>query len=81
MPSQFLAKLSSIRLHRHTTSGSNGDPEIPEGTQKLAVLIQALPFAEKAAGATSIPYLKGAISMALAIAECARVSDRCTVIP
>jgi hypothetical protein len=73
MPRQILFKLSPVRLLRRPTSASD-DYRIQEDTQKLAVLVQALAFAETAVGATSIPYLKGAISMALAIAECAQVS-------
>lgn len=75
MPSRIIAKISSIKLHRHPTSASNDDSRVSEGTQKLAVLIQALTFAEKTAGAINIPYLKGAIGMALTIAECAQVSE------
>jgi hypothetical protein len=71
---KILFKLSPVRLLRHPNPALSDGYGIQEDTQKLAVLVQALAFAETAAGATSIPYLKGAISMALTIAECARVS-------
>jgi hypothetical protein len=49
---------------------------IKNGTQKLSVLIQILAIAEKTAEAARVPFLKGAIGTALAIAECAQVSNR-----
>jgi hypothetical protein len=49
---------------------------IKDGTQKLSVLIQILAIAEKTAEATKVPFLKGSIGTALAIAECAQVSNR-----
>ena len=73
MPRQILFKFSPVRLFQHRTPALS-DYRIQGDTEKLAVLVQALAFAETAAGATSIPYLKGAINMALTIAECARVS-------
>ncbi|KAJ6578790.1 hypothetical protein DFH09DRAFT_1148317 [Mycena vulgaris] len=38
--------------------------------QKLAILVQSLRFAEKAAEASGVPYLKGAVALALEVAEC-----------
>ena len=76
MPPGPRTLLRSIRLRRRSKPGSHDDPTSQGGTDKLAAVVQALTFAVKTAEATSIPYLKGAIGMALVIAECIRVSVR-----
>jgi hypothetical protein len=62
-------KLSSIRLRRGHAS-TNDETQI-----KLAGLIRTLLLAEKAAEASSVPFLKGAIGLAIAVAESVRVRD------
>lgn len=52
----------------------------PQTTQNLAVLVQMLMIAEKAAAATTIPCLTGAIGVALSIAQCAQVGDHASLI-
>jgi hypothetical protein len=71
-------KLFSLRLCRRSTSGSDDIPVIHD--QTLPVLIQVLTIAEKAAGVTTIPGLKGAIGTVLSIMECVQVSDHRSII-
>jgi hypothetical protein len=52
-----------------------------KGTQNLSALIQVLTIAEKTAEATKIPFLKGAIGTALAVADCALVHNRASLGP
>lgn len=67
-------KLFSLRLCRRPTSTSDDSIVITESrsTQTLPILIQMLTIAEKAAAATTMPCLKGAVGTALTIAECAQ---------
>ncbi|KIM89775.1 hypothetical protein PILCRDRAFT_195871 [Piloderma croceum F 1598] len=70
---QIGIKLFSLRLCRRSTSGSDDIPVMHDRTritQTLPVLIQMLTIAEKAAGVTTIPGLKGAIGTVLSIMEC-----------
>ncbi|KAJ6625985.1 hypothetical protein B0H10DRAFT_568297 [Mycena sp. CBHHK59/15] len=65
----FRFLLKTVRVRRRpssvVTSQSGG-----EGEQKLAMLVQGLQLAEKVAEASGVPYLKGAIAFALAVAQC-----------
>ncbi|KAJ7699296.1 hypothetical protein B0H17DRAFT_1196382 [Mycena rosella] len=45
---------------------------IAEEQQKLDMLVQTLEFAEKAAETSGVPFLKGAIALALSVAQCAQ---------
>jgi hypothetical protein len=69
--------LHKLRVSRRTSTESTdaSDGHNEDGAPKLAVLIQSLKFAEKAAAVTSVPFLKGTIGVALAIAECAEVRN------
>jgi hypothetical protein len=71
-------KLFFLRLRQRPTSTSDDIPVIHETriTQPLPVLIQMLTIAERAAGITTIPGLKGAIGTTLSILECVQVGDR-----
>lgn len=78
MRSQVLRDLFSFKICRRPTSASKCTPRTKEGeahTENLSILIQTLTIAEKAAEATKIPFLKGAIATALVIAECVQVCD------
>ena len=68
-------ELSSLKLCRRSTSGS--DDGI---TKRLSVMIQVLTIAENAAGATTIPGLKGAIGIVLSIMKCVQVGDPRSII-
>jgi hypothetical protein len=41
--------------------------------QKLAMLVQTLKLTEKVAEASGVPYLKGALALALEVAQCVEV--------
>jgi hypothetical protein len=69
----MLTKLFRLRLWRRPRS--IGDVQRGRGTAGLAALIQALAAMEKAAEMINIPCLKGAVGLALIIAESVRVSD------
>ncbi|KAJ7658482.1 hypothetical protein B0H17DRAFT_1145583 [Mycena rosella] len=68
-----LLKFVCIRLCMSPT-GSLTPGNSGSESQKLAILIQGLKFAEKAAEASGIPYLKGTVALALEIAECVEAS-------
>lgn len=83
MPAQLSgAKLFCLRLCRRPNPTSEDSTVItgPQTTQSLAMLVQILTIAKNAAGATTIPCLKGAIGVALSIAECAQVRDHANLI-
>ncbi|KAJ6463555.1 hypothetical protein C8R45DRAFT_1026163 [Mycena sanguinolenta] len=68
MPGQGLIRALRVRLG---LSGNPKTPPVAERThQRLAILIESLTFAEKAAEATPVPYLKGAIGFALEVVKC-----------
>ncbi|KAK7055534.1 hypothetical protein R3P38DRAFT_2847666 [Favolaschia claudopus] len=63
-----LKLLTSIRIRRRRHSPNSQTPD--EASQKLTLLIQGLSILEKATAISGIPYLKGAVGVALEVAKC-----------
>ncbi|KAF9466013.1 hypothetical protein BDZ94DRAFT_283386 [Collybia nuda] len=70
MPYSLPRKLKFLSIKfRRSRSSTDGETQI-QG--KLGATIQALTFAEKIAESSSVPFLKGAIGVAIVVAECVR---------
>ncbi|KAF7369797.1 hypothetical protein MVEN_00312200 [Mycena venus] len=69
MPSQTLLKTLRARLRR-TPDPKTISANAEQKHQKLAILVSTLTLAEKAAEASPVPYLKGAIGFALEVVKC-----------
>ncbi|KAF7373634.1 hypothetical protein MSAN_00573800 [Mycena sanguinolenta] len=68
MPGRGLMRTVRVRLGLSRNPKAPPDPE--KAHRRLAILVDSLTFAEKAAEATPVPCLKGAIGFALEVVKC-----------
>ncbi|KAJ7092472.1 hypothetical protein B0H15DRAFT_175232 [Mycena belliarum] len=70
----FRKLLREVRVRLCLSPATTAQVRTPDnpgsGPQKLAMLAQGLRFAEKAGEAAGIPYLKGAVGLAIEVVEC-----------
>lgn len=72
---QFFKTFNWRLIRRRRGPPGDSPRQESRSIERLSALVLSLRLLEKAAEATPVPYLKGAIGMTLVIAECALVGD------